>query len=161
MKKQRLLREDILPAMASNRKVQRLLNEFMDLLSEYEIPETNLEQNVATTRSTEMTLEQTNVATTADKMDADLPMTQRTAPKTLITDPTPSTTVNDREDPASPAVQSTDHVESITPMKDSMDSIQEGTDEAKSVPPPTEQMNLDPPASVESEPYPSPKEKVS
>ncbi|KAK8970708.1 Protein HIRA [Platanthera guangdongensis] len=35
MKKQRLLREDILPAMASNRKVQRLLNEFMDLLSEY------------------------------------------------------------------------------------------------------------------------------
>ncbi|KAM7496911.1 hypothetical protein LguiA_021325 [Lonicera macranthoides] len=31
MKKQKLLREDILPAMASNRKVQRLLNEFMDL----------------------------------------------------------------------------------------------------------------------------------
>lgn len=36
MKKQKLLREDILPAMASNRKVQRLLNEFMDLLSEYD-----------------------------------------------------------------------------------------------------------------------------
>lgn len=36
MKKHKLLREDILPAMASNRKVQRLLNEFMDLLSEYE-----------------------------------------------------------------------------------------------------------------------------
>ncbi|KAK8628980.1 hypothetical protein V6N13_077839 [Hibiscus sabdariffa] len=35
MKKHKLLREDILPAMASNRKVQRLLNEFMDLLSEY------------------------------------------------------------------------------------------------------------------------------
>lgn len=41
MNKHKLLREDILPAMASNRKVQRLLNEFMDLLSEYE---TNLEQ---------------------------------------------------------------------------------------------------------------------
>ncbi|KAJ6816368.1 protein HIRA isoform X1 [Iris pallida] len=36
MKKHKLLREDILPAMASNRKVQRLLNEFMDLLSEYQ-----------------------------------------------------------------------------------------------------------------------------
>ncbi|CAL9117145.1 unnamed protein product [Musa hybrid cultivar] len=41
MKKQKLLREDILPAMASNRKVQRLLNEFMDLLSEYETNGTN------------------------------------------------------------------------------------------------------------------------
>jgi protein HIRA/HIR1 len=40
LKKHKLLREDILPAMASNRKVQRLLNEFMDLLSEYN--ETNL-----------------------------------------------------------------------------------------------------------------------
>ncbi|PIA58970.1 hypothetical protein AQUCO_00400080v1 [Aquilegia coerulea] len=33
--KHKLLREDILPAMASNRKVQRLLNEFINLLSEY------------------------------------------------------------------------------------------------------------------------------
>ncbi|KAG8363720.1 hypothetical protein BUALT_Bualt19G0051700 [Buddleja alternifolia] len=32
----KLLREDILPAMASNHKVQRLLNKLMDLLSEYE-----------------------------------------------------------------------------------------------------------------------------
>lgn len=30
--------------MATNRKVQRLLNEFMDLLSEYEAAETNVEQ---------------------------------------------------------------------------------------------------------------------
>eukprot|EP00268_Persea_americana_P064091 TRINITY_DN8395_c0_g2_i1.p1 TRINITY_DN8395_c0_g2~~TRINITY_DN8395_c0_g2_i1.p1 ORF type:complete len:970 (+),score=200.05 TRINITY_DN8395_c0_g2_i1:315-3224(+) len=44
MKKRKLLREDILPAMASNRKVQRLLNEFMDLLSEYESTETNVDQ---------------------------------------------------------------------------------------------------------------------
>jgi len=39
MKKHKLLREDVLPSMASNRKVQRLLNEFMDLLSEYEAAE--------------------------------------------------------------------------------------------------------------------------
>ncbi|XP_047317043.1 protein HIRA isoform X2 [Impatiens glandulifera] len=44
MKKHKLLREDILPTMASNRKVQRLLNEFMDLLSEYGIDETRSEQ---------------------------------------------------------------------------------------------------------------------
>ena len=46
MRKHKLLREDILPAMASNRKVQRLLNEFMDLLSEYESVENNLEQKI-------------------------------------------------------------------------------------------------------------------
>ncbi|KAM3398930.1 protein HIRA isoform X1 [Capsicum galapagoense] len=161
MKKQRLLREDILPAMASNRKVQRLLNEFMDLLSEYEIPDTNLDQNnVTTTTSTEMNLRQTNVATTTDEMDTDTdhPTTQRTAPKTLIPDPTPSSAVNDREDLAPPALQSTDRVESSTPLKN---PIQEKTDEAKSVPPPTDQMNLDPPASVESEQFPSAHEKVS
>lgn len=44
MKKHKLLREDILPAMASNRKVQRLLNEFMDLLSEYETSSGNVDQ---------------------------------------------------------------------------------------------------------------------
>ncbi|KAL2899482.1 Protein HIRA [Bienertia sinuspersici] len=45
LKKHKLLREDILPALASNRKVQRLLNEFMDLLSEYGSTETHTEQN--------------------------------------------------------------------------------------------------------------------
>ncbi|KAF2321636.1 hypothetical protein GH714_000777 [Hevea brasiliensis] len=44
MKKHKLLREDILPSMASNRKVQRLLNEFMNLLSEYGSAETNLDK---------------------------------------------------------------------------------------------------------------------
>ncbi|XP_020260326.1 protein HIRA isoform X2 [Asparagus officinalis] len=44
MKKHKLLREDILPAMASNRKVQRLLNEFMDLLSEYETADASGDQ---------------------------------------------------------------------------------------------------------------------
>ncbi|KMT05507.1 hypothetical protein BVRB_7g176310 [Beta vulgaris subsp. vulgaris] len=45
LKKHKLLREDILPALASNRKVQRLLNEFMDLLSEYGSPETHTESH--------------------------------------------------------------------------------------------------------------------
>ncbi|KAI3883688.1 hypothetical protein MKW92_038814, partial [Papaver armeniacum] len=44
MRKHKLLREDILPAMASNRKVQRLVNEFMDLLSEYGSIETNVDR---------------------------------------------------------------------------------------------------------------------
>jgi protein HIRA/HIR1 len=44
MRKHKLLREDILPSMASNRKVQRLLSEFMDLLSEYEIVDANQNQ---------------------------------------------------------------------------------------------------------------------
>ncbi|KAJ1440666.1 WD40/YVTN repeat-like-containing domain superfamily [Sesbania bispinosa] len=44
MRKQKLLIEDILPSMASNRKVQRLLNEFMDLVSEYEIADANHDQ---------------------------------------------------------------------------------------------------------------------
>ncbi|KAI3844773.1 hypothetical protein MKX03_003417 [Papaver bracteatum] len=44
MRKHKVLREDILPAMASNRKVQRLVNEFMDLLSEYGSIETNVDR---------------------------------------------------------------------------------------------------------------------
>ena len=44
LRKHKLLREDILPAMASNRKVQRLLNEFMDLLSEYENADSNVDR---------------------------------------------------------------------------------------------------------------------
>ncbi|VFQ87127.1 unnamed protein product [Cuscuta campestris] len=61
MKKHKLLREDILPAMASNRKVQRLLHEFMELLSEYDLSETN--NNAPPAKS----------LPTTDKMDTDLP----------------------------------------------------------------------------------------
>ncbi|KAL7115983.1 hypothetical protein ACP275_04G215200 [Erythranthe tilingii] len=50
MNKHKLLREDILPAMASNRKVQRLLNEFMDLLSEYGTTETTLKPTSQTSQ---------------------------------------------------------------------------------------------------------------
>ncbi|KAL5205767.1 hypothetical protein ABZP36_033976 [Zizania latifolia] len=54
MKKHKLLREDILPSMATNRKVQRLLNEFMDLLSEYEAAETKVEHMDVTPPATEV-----------------------------------------------------------------------------------------------------------
>ncbi|GMI74318.1 homolog of histone chaperone HIRA [Hibiscus trionum] len=53
MKKHKLLREDILPAMASNRKVQRLLNEFMDLLSEYETVENNVDKKIPSPPTTQ------------------------------------------------------------------------------------------------------------
>ncbi|KAJ4783256.1 Protein HIRA [Rhynchospora pubera] len=45
MQKHVLLKETVFPAMASNRKVQRLLSEFMNALSEYELSE-NENQNV-------------------------------------------------------------------------------------------------------------------
>nr|XP_043613664.1 protein HIRA [Erigeron canadensis] len=69
MKKHKLLREDILPAMASNRKVQRLLNEFMDLLSEYKTTNPVLELPAATSNmpsadQTTMALESTNETAT-------------------------------------------------------------------------------------------------
>ncbi|KAK9079152.1 hypothetical protein SSX86_000822 [Deinandra increscens subsp. villosa] len=51
IKKHKLLREDILPAMASNRKVQRLLNEFMDLLSEYKTANPNHEPLAITSKT--------------------------------------------------------------------------------------------------------------
>lgn len=53
MKKHKLLREDILPSMATNRKVQRLLNEFVDLLSEYEAAETSVDKMDVTPAATE------------------------------------------------------------------------------------------------------------
>ncbi|KAG2633591.1 hypothetical protein PVAP13_2NG243803 [Panicum virgatum] len=82
MKKHKLLREDILPSMASNRKVQRLLNEFVDLLSEYEAAEAKADlMDVAPTLPpaiTEAKADQMDVAPTpqpaiteakADQMD--------------------------------------------------------------------------------------------
>ncbi|KAL6511029.1 hypothetical protein OROGR_022153 [Orobanche gracilis] len=62
LNKHKLLREDILPAMASNRKVQRLLNEFMDLLSEYGTPEN---KQMAPTPATSLPEK--------DRMDSDPP----------------------------------------------------------------------------------------
>ncbi|XP_075521978.1 protein HIRA-like isoform X1 [Primulina tabacum] len=65
MDKHKLLRDDILPSMASNRKVQRLLNEFMDRLSEYESAETTLEEKnlksaICATNSNSTAVDKTN-----------------------------------------------------------------------------------------------------
>jgi protein HIRA/HIR1 len=91
MKKHKLLREDILPSMASNRKVQRLLNEFMDLLSEYEVAETTTDpMDVTPQAATEA-----NNKTKADPMDV-TPQTVTEAndkAKTDLMDVTPQTAI--------------------------------------------------------------------
>ncbi|KAK7272214.1 hypothetical protein RJT34_28687 [Clitoria ternatea] len=80
MKKHKLLREDILPSMASNRKVQRLLNEFMDILSEYDIVDANQEQRNPTLpkpsspatnpiESSSLATERKNTTTAPPKLD--------------------------------------------------------------------------------------------
>ncbi|KAJ6739346.1 MEMBER OF THE HIR1 FAMILY OF WD-REPEAT PROTEINS [Salix koriyanagi] len=92
MRKHKLLREDILPAMASNRKVQRLLNEFMDLLSEYESAETKFDQKtpILPTRSQQAT----------SRMDSDRPVTEKMDTTPQAIDHTNSAqTAKDHEDP--------------------------------------------------------------
>ncbi|KAM3295155.1 hypothetical protein ACQJBY_037798 [Aegilops geniculata] len=82
MKKHKLLREDILPSMATNRKVQRLLNEFMDLLSEYEsAAEENVDKMDVTPPATEAKVDKMDVTPPAadarvDKMDVTPPATE-------------------------------------------------------------------------------------
>ncbi|XP_022752579.1 protein HIRA-like isoform X2 [Durio zibethinus] len=79
MRKHKLLREDVLPAMASNRKVQRLLNEFMDLLSEYGSVENNLDQknpSPPTTSQPEIDLMDSNPSATG-QTDSSLPATDK------------------------------------------------------------------------------------
>ncbi|XP_019178834.1 PREDICTED: protein HIRA isoform X1 [Ipomoea nil] len=127
MKKHKLLREDILPAMASNRKVQRLLNEFMELLSEYDLSETNPGQNTVPT---------------ADKMDTDLPGAENNKPS--------SAAVTNQENaeippPAAAAADQMDiALETAHPVTEPVDSaIQETTNEEAI--PQSNKMNLDPP----------------
>ncbi|XVE79279.1 hypothetical protein DITRI_Ditri14bG0045000 [Diplodiscus trichospermus] len=88
MRKHKLLREDILPAMASNRKVQRLLNEFMDLLSEYGSVENNLDQknpSPTTTSQPEIDLMDSNPSA-AGQTDSVVPATDTMENPSLGTD---------------------------------------------------------------------------
>ncbi|XP_074294946.1 protein HIRA-like isoform X1 [Silene latifolia] len=64
LKKHKLLGDDILPALASNRKLQRLLNEFMDLLSEYSGDETHADHNNS--------IQSLTATRAADKVDSTL-----------------------------------------------------------------------------------------
>ena len=115
MRKHKLLREDILPAVASNRKVQRLLNEFMDLLSEYESAETNLdEKNTYPPTSSPMATDQRNSA---------LPATNHTH--------------------SVPAA--IDHMDSSPATMDEKGSTQLTKDQANSAPTTIDQVSSDPP----------------
>lgn len=128
MKKHKLLREDILPAMASNRKVQRLLNEFMDLLSEYENTDTSLEQKHLTPSTSLPTADQSSLRTT-DQMDSDLLVIDQPESAKGQTDSTLPT-----KDCSGP------------PVEDQMDVSSEKTNQALSFVPVTDQSKLDLPA---------------
>ncbi|GAV58578.1 WD40 domain-containing protein/Hira domain-containing protein [Cephalotus follicularis] len=129
MRKHKLLQEDILPAMATNRKVQRLLNEFMDLLSEYESVETNLEQK------------------TLAALAASLPATNQTdfvspatTPKPLATPaPNQMNSVPSATDQIKSAEPATDHEDSAPLVKDQGNSSVRSTDQVNSATPATDQ----------------------
>ncbi|XP_047971091.1 protein HIRA-like isoform X1 [Salvia hispanica] len=143
MNKHKLLREDILPAMASNRKVQRLLNEFMDLLSEYDSTETNSEpknppQPTAPSQPAKDVVDSN--PPTVDKQDSDPAETSR---EHLV-------------EPADHTLQATDEMDAVTT------TTQPQADSVQNTPQATEQMDIDVPASGQVEnPAPSPKEKDS
>lgn len=152
MKKHKLLREDILPAMASNRKVQRLLNEFMELLSEYDLSETSLGQNTVVPAVS---------VPTADKMDTDLPGAENKPSSSAVTD---QENVETPAAAAAAADQMDIALETPPPATEQVDSaIQETTKEKPdtAVIPQSNEMNLDPPPSDESNPCPPPEDKGS
>ncbi|KAL0369542.1 UNVERIFIED_CONTAM: protein HIRA [Sesamum angustifolium] len=137
LNKHKLLREDILPAMASNRKVQRLLNEFMDLLSEYETTETDFKQKTPTSAIS---------LPSKDKTDSDPPdmnMTNSDTPKPTIQ----TNSVEPTVDAVDCALRPTDQMETVTPTTSQTDCTQVEANQVPTVPQTSEQMNLDPPAS--------------
>lgn len=86
MRKHKLLREDILPAMASNRKVQRLLNEFMDLLSEYE--NVDPKDSLPSTSSVREPCHEQSAPQQAEKMETDPTVTHPKPSSKLVMVPT-------------------------------------------------------------------------
>lgn len=149
MKKHKLLREDILPAMASNRKVQRLLNEFMDLLSEYETIEP---------KSQEKDCARSVPNPPTDKMDSDMPMAEQLIPEA------PSAAQPSSDEPAAEqnetSLQNTDQINFMHRDQMDIDSEKEKTetDQAECIPTTTtttNDMNLDLPASENLNPAPT------
>jgi protein HIRA/HIR1 len=126
MRKHKLLREDILPAMASNRKVQRLLNEFMDLLLEYESAETNLdEKNSSPPTSSPMVTDQRHSAPPATDQTHSVPAAidhMNTSPATM--DEKDSTQVT--KDQANSALPTIDQVNSDPPVTDQVNLMLQG-----------------------------------
>lgn len=138
MKKHKLLKEDILPAMASNRKVQRLLSEFMDLLSEYEI----VDQMDHTAPATTVPLEaQTGpVPLVANEKESALPPTNQTGSEPSSTDHM------DTDPPAGdqlgPTVRAADQLTSNPLQEDPDSSISAVNKETKSAKTSTDQAKL-------------------
>lgn len=126
--------------MASNRKVQRLLNEFMDLLSEYGYTETNPEQKFPTCstaevadQSNQLIIDRTNNAPPAiDQVVSDL---------TTKDQINPSLSTNDVDESAPPAAEpmdisyETNQAPLIVPVTDGSNSGQPETGAVNSVPP--------------------------
>ncbi|XP_044482710.1 protein HIRA-like isoform X2 [Mangifera indica] len=166
MRKHKLLREDILPAMATNRKVQRLLNEFMDLLSEYESTEINIEQKdpASPTISALATDQMDSAPPATDQVNSTLPDIDQmdSAPIGIdIMDSTPlvinqmaNTTpatnqmdtnlaASDKMDSALPA---TDQMDCTSTSTDQMDCTSASTDQMEPAPQATDQLEPVPPA---------------
>ncbi|KAL0436310.1 UNVERIFIED_CONTAM: protein HIRA [Sesamum radiatum] len=136
MNKHKLLREDILPAMASNRKVQRLLNEFMDLLSEYETTETDFKQKTPTSATS---------LPSKDKIDCDPPDINMTNSDTPIAT-TQTNSVEPMVDAVDCALQP-NQMETVMPTTSQTECTQVEANQVQTVPQTSEQMILDPPAS--------------
>lgn len=131
MRKHKLLREDILPAMASNRKVQRLLNEFMDILSEYESTETILDQKdpaPPAISAPPATDQMDTDPPAADKMDTDPPKTDQMDTGPLATDQMDVTAL------------ASDRIDSAPSQTDQLDSAPSQTDQLDCAPSATDQM---------------------
>lgn len=125
MRKHKLLREDILPAMATNRKVQRLLNEFMDLLSEYASAEANIEHETPIAQPCPLL---------ADKAES-------VPSGTNHVDPIPATTDAQEAVPAG-----TDQKDNDLVVTGQANSSPRKTDRVDLNTPPTDEMNLSPQA---------------
>lgn len=110
MRKHKLLREDILPAMATNRKVQRLLNEFMDLLSEYESVEANTQQKT-----------ETATCPVSDQVDSQPSAANQIDPLPTTTDGVETQTVPAATDPKDNNPVATDQGNSAPPITDRVD----------------------------------------
>lgn len=122
MKKHKLLREDILPAMASNRKVQRLLNEFMDLLSEYEINDT-------TNSDSKSPVQPAITAQTTDSIDQQEPaarLLDQMEPNPRATDQTNHVPQENDQEKLVPKV-SADQVNQDPPANDTGEGITENS----------------------------------
>ncbi|KAL6537922.1 hypothetical protein OROHE_012209 [Orobanche hederae] len=130
LNKHKLLRDDILPAMASNRKVQRLLNEFMDLLSEYDTPEN---KQMAPTPATSLPAK--------DRMDSDPPcLTDEKNPDARTNFVGPALDILDRD-----ILQTTEQMDTTTPKAVRTDcTIPGDPHQVQNLLP--ERMDLDPPA---------------